>query len=229
MESIIAAVVLVIGLIGWSIADGILAGLKGLVSDAVKALGKKLAARIESLFGKRWKIIALASISVVAAPLCGVALYFNFNLHHIAPEQARKISDLVRIAAGRQASAMSPQECGELISAARGVANIDPRRLDQSASQALSQANTCSERIRASDTKLAMLIDAAEESPRAVLTLTVAQPLLQRLPVLMRSTTTVLKILTNERLRPPALAVLYFKKATGGWIRSVNEPRQSIW
>ena len=91
MESIIAAVVLVIGLIGWSIADGILAGLKGLVSDAVKAVGKKLAARIESLFGKRWKIIALASISVVAAPLCGVALYFNFNLHHIARTSAKDL------------------------------------------------------------------------------------------------------------------------------------------
>lgn len=108
------------------------------------------------------KRFPLASVSVLAAPLCGVALYFNFNLNHIAPEEARKIADLVRIAAGRQAAAMSPQECGELISVARGVASIDPRRFDQAASQALSQAHSCSERIRASDAKLAMLIDASQ-------------------------------------------------------------------
>lgn len=159
MESIIAAAGVLIGAIVWFIADGVLAGLKSVVSEAVKAACKKLAVLLESLFGQRWKIITLAGVGVMAVPLCGVALYFNLN--PIAPEQARKIADLVRTAAGRQASAMSSQECGELISAARGVAGIDPRRLDQSASQALSQAHYCSERIRASDTKLTMLIDAS--------------------------------------------------------------------
>jgi hypothetical protein len=159
VETIIAAVSLLVGFIVWSIADGVLAGLKGLVSDAVKAACKKLAVLLESLFGQRWKIITLAGVGVMAVPLCGVALYFNLN--PVAPEQARKIADLVRAAADRQASAMSQQECGELISAARGVAGINPRRFDQSASQALSQAHSCSERIRASDTKLATLIDAS--------------------------------------------------------------------
>jgi hypothetical protein len=105
-------------------------------------------------------MMTLASAGVIATLLGGVALYLK---QEGAPsEQARRIADFVRTAAGRQASAMSAQECGELVSAARGVAGIDPRRFDQSASQALTQARSCSERIRASDTKLATLVDAGQ-------------------------------------------------------------------
>lgn len=94
------------------------------------------------------------------ALIAGIVFYLGQA--YLPPEQAQKLADLVRVQAGRQASEMSAQECSKLISAAHGLADVDRRRLDQPAAQALMQASSCSQRISASDAKLAMLVDASQ-------------------------------------------------------------------
>ncbi|NPU11377.1 hypothetical protein HL666_11440 [Bradyrhizobium sp. 83002] len=114
----------------------------------------------------RMPAAALAMVAAFGAiaVLSTVYLAATFvNRDRLPAELAQKIADLVQAQAGRQASAMSAQDCSDLTRAARGVAGIEPRRLDASANAALAEASACARRAADSDTRLSNVADAARQ------------------------------------------------------------------
>jgi hypothetical protein len=124
--------------------------------------------------GRRRSVAPLVMIAAVGATAVLATLYLAatfVNADRLAPEQAQKISDLVQAQAGRPASAMSAQQCGELTKAARAVAGIESRRFDAPANAALAEASTCARRLSDSDLRLANLADAERQLASKVLAL----------------------------------------------------------